>query len=179
MSNTNIKRIEDTIKVVPNFPKEGISFKDITPIFGNPLVLGLTIDELANKVKDQKFDYILGLESRGFLLGVPLALKLNIPFIPVRKKGKLPRATVSTSYALEYGSAEIEVHKEDIKPGSRVLVVDDIVATGGTLLATKELMMKLGATCEDALVLGYLEEIPGIIEKLKDNGIKLHYLFTF
>ena len=174
---TNIEKIEKTMKIVLDFPKPGISFKDITPIFANPEILKLTIDELANMVKDQKFDCIAGLESRGFLLGVPLAMKLNIPFIPVRKKGKLPRATVSAKYSLEYGIAEIEIHKDDIKPGSNVLIVDDIVATGGTLVATKQLIEQVNAKAEHVVVLGHLADMPQGVANVENNGLKLHYLF--
>ena len=174
MSNNNIKKIESTIKIIPDFPKPGVSFKDITPIFANPQILSLTIDELANCVKDKHFDYILGLESRGFLLGVALSLKLSIPFIPVRKRGKLPRATVQASYDLEYGSATIEMHKDDVKPNSKILLVDDIVATGGTLIAAKQLCEQVKAKCSDALVLGYLEGLPQGPQKLEKAGIKLH-----
>lgn len=175
---TNIEKIEKTMKVIPNFPKPGISFKDITPIFADPEIFKLTIDEFANKIKDKKFDYVLGLESRGFLLGAPLALKLGLPFIPVRKKGKLPRATVTAKYALEYGTAEIEIHKEDIKPDSKVLIVDDIVATGGTLIATKQLVEQVGAKAEDVIVLGYLGDLPFGPKRLEENGLKLHNLFV-
>ena len=174
---TNVERIEQTMKVIPNFPKPGISFKDITPIFANPEILKLTIDELANMVKDAKFDYVVGLESRGFLLGVPLAMKLNLPFVPVRKKGKLPRATVEAEYSLEYGKATIEIHKEDIKPGSNVLIVDDIVATGGTLIATKKLISQLNANVEHVVVLGHLADLPQGPELVEKSGLKLHYLF--
>lgn len=172
--NKNIEIIQNTLKVVPDFPKKGISFKDITPIFTKPDVLKLTLNEMVKTIEGQQFDVVVGLESRGFLFGVPIAQLLNIPFVPVRKKGKLPRETVSVSYALEYGQDTIEVHKEDIKPGARVLIVDDIVATGGTVLAVKEMMKKLNAKCEHLLVLGYLEELSFGPKKIEEAGIKVH-----
>ncbi|XQP54912.1 MAG: adenine phosphoribosyltransferase [Mycoplasmoidaceae bacterium] len=172
----NIITIKNTLKVVPNFPKKGISFKDITPIFTKPNVLKLTIKEMLKTLKGQKFDIVVGLESRGFWFALPIAEVLNIPFVPIRKKGKLPRTTVSASYALEYGKDTIEVHKYDIKPGSRVLVVDDIIATGGTVLAVKKMMNQLKAKCEHLLVLGYLAELPEGPKKIERAGIKVHSL---
>lgn len=174
--NKNLNTIKNTMKVVPNFPKKGISFKDITPIFTKPVVLRLTIKEMIKTLKGQKFDIVVGLESRGFWFAIPIAEALNIPFVPVRKKGKLPRRTVSASYALEYGKDTIEVHKYDIKPGSRVLIVDDIVATGGTVLAVKKMMNQLKAKCEHLVVLGYLEEFPEGPKKIEKAGIKVHNL---
>ena len=152
----NLKKIYDALKVIPNFPQQGISFKDITPIFANPKILDLTINELIKLIQtiNVKFDYIAGLESRGFLVGLPIAQKLKLPFIPIRKKGKLPRQTISAFYTSEYGKAEIEIHKDDIKPGTNVLLVDDIIATGGTILAAHTLINSLHANCHHVLVLG-------------------------
>ena len=122
----NLNLIKKTMKVVPDFPKKGISFKDITPIFANPKILKLTIKEMLNTIKGLKFDAVVGLESRGFWFAIPIATALNLPFVPVRKKGKLPRKTVSATYQLEYGNDTIQIHKNDIKPKSRVLIVDDV-----------------------------------------------------
>lgn len=175
----NVKLIEKTLKVVPGFPKPGISFKDITPIFLKPQILKLTIKELLKTIKGQKFDVVVGLESRGFWFALPIAEALNLPFVPIRKKGKLPRKTVSASYDLEYGSDTIQVHKDDIKSGSRVLIVDDIVATGGTVLAVKDLMKQCKAKANHLLVLGCLpEECPDGPKKLAKAGIKIHYLLN-
>lgn len=173
----NLNLIKNTMKVVPNFPKKGISFKDITPIFTKPKVLELTIKEMIKTLKGLKFDIVVGLESRGFWFAIPVARALGLPFVPIRKQGKLPRRTVSASYALEYGKDTIEVHKYDIKPGSRVLIVDDIVATGGTVLAVKLMMKELKAKAEHLLVLGTLEELPEGPRKLEQAGIKVHSLF--
>lgn len=174
--DNNLAIIKKTMKVVPNFPKKGVSFKDITPIFASPSVLKLTIKEMLKTIKNNKFDVVVGLESRGFWFALPVAQALNLPFVPIRKKGKLPRKTVSASYALEYGKDSIEVHKQDIKPGSRVLIVDDIVATGGTILAVKNLMKQLKARAEHLVVFGCLEELPEGPAKLKKAGIQVHSL---
>lgn len=174
--NKKLQLINDTIKIVKNFPTRGISFKDLTPILANQKVLKLTIKEMANLVKGKKFDYVAALESRGFWFGIPLAYELNLPFIPVRKKGKLPRKTLQASYDLEYGKDAIEIHKEDIKPGSRILLVDDIIATGGTIIAAKKLMDQAKAKCEDVVVIAYLDEIPEAIDRIEKAGIKVHNL---
>lgn len=132
--------IKKAIRDVPDFPKPGIIFKDITPILLDSELTKSIVDELANKQKNQKLDAIVGIESRGFWFGVMLANKLEIPFIPIRKKGKLPYKTVSYSYDLEYGSAEIEMHEDAIQPNWNVLVHDDLLATGGTAVAAAELI---------------------------------------
>lgn len=136
-----LERIDQTIRNVPDFPKPGIQFKDITPILEDPILSEEIVNELA-KVWVGKVDAIAGVESRGFLFGFPLALKLNVPFILIRKKGKLPYATVSHKYDLEYGSAEIEMHVGSVKEGMKVLVHDDLLATGGTAGAAAELIRK-------------------------------------
>ncbi len=171
-----IELIKQSIKVIPDFPKPGISFKDITPILANPFVMKDAIELLAETVKDIKFDAVVGLESRGFWFGVPLALRLGLPFIPIRKKGKLPRPTAEVEYQLEYGEDYIQVHKEDIKPGANILMVDDIVATGGTILAAKQLMEQLKAKANHLIVLGCLADLPAGPEKLQKSGISIHYL---
>ena len=172
----NKELIKNTMAVIPDFPKKGISFKDITPIFAKPEVFKITINEMINTIKDKQFDCIAGIESRGFWFGVPIAQALNLPFIPIRKKGKLPRPTVEVTYDLEYGKDTLTVHKDDIKPGSKVLVIDDVVATGGTLVAVKQMMEKLGAKCDDVLVLGYLKDLESSLTKLKEKGLNVHWL---
>lgn len=133
-------RLKDVIRDVPDFPKPGIIFKDITPIMLDPQLMRDIVAEMANDVNSLKLDAIVGIESRGFWFGIMLANKLNIPFIPIRKKGKLPYKTVSYSYDLEYGSAEIEMHEDEIKSGWNVLIHDDLLATGGTACAAAELI---------------------------------------
>ncbi|MDG1476934.1 MAG: adenine phosphoribosyltransferase [Vicingaceae bacterium] len=134
------KRLKEIIRDVPDFPKPGIIFKDITPILLDPQLTRDIIDEMANHVKALNLNAIVGIESRGFWFGIMLANKLNIPFIPIRKKGKLPYKTVSYSYDLEYGSAEIEMHQDEIKDGWNVLIHDDLLATGGTACAAAEII---------------------------------------
>ena len=140
-----MNKIEEYIVSIPDFPEEGIIFRDITSLLGNADGLQLAIDEMAALLDGLEFDVIAGLESRGFLLGMPIAYKLHKPFIPIRKKGKLPRETVEATYDLEYGTATIEVHKDDVKPGTRIVLGDDLIATGGTLEAAARLLTQQGA----------------------------------
>jgi adenine phosphoribosyltransferase len=138
-------RIKSTIRDVPDFPKPGIVFKDITPVLArHELMHGIT-DAFAKRAAGRRIDAIVGMESRGFLFGVPLAMRLGVPFVPARKPGKLPYQKVSESYALEYGSATLELHVDALERGQRALVIDDLIATGGTALATAKLIEKLGA----------------------------------
>ncbi|MGC6507000.1 MAG: adenine phosphoribosyltransferase [Myxococcota bacterium] len=138
--------IAKVIRDIPDFPKPGILFKDITPIFQHPNLLKRLIDELAVHYSSQNIEAVVGMESRGFLFGVPLALALDVPFVLARKKGKLPADTVEYSYDLEYGQATLELHSDSLKPNQNVLIIDDLLATGGTAKATQALVEKLGAT---------------------------------
>ncbi len=139
------QKIKSVIKEVPDFPKPGISFKDITPLLLEPTLVEEILEEMMVQVHPQQVEAVAGVESRGFLFGLPLAIKLGVPFIPLRKAGKLPRATLRETYALEYGEASIELHAEDISPGQRVLIHDDLLATGGTAKAAASLLQKAGA----------------------------------
>jgi len=139
-----VEGLKTAIRDIPDFPKPGIIFKDITPILLNPELCNATTDYILNSIT-QPFDAIVGVESRGFLFGLPLANKANVPFILARKKGKLPGETEAITYDLEYGSATIEIHKDHIKPDAKVLVHDDLLATGGTAKAAADLVKKLGA----------------------------------
>lgn len=136
-------QIKKVIRDIPDFPKLGIIFKDITPILKNQKLCSDIIDEFAKQVKDLEFDAIAGIESRGFLFGLMLANKVNKPFIPIRKSGKLPFKTIQQSYDLEYGSAIIEIHEDAFEPGSKILIHDDLLATGGTVEATSLLIQKM------------------------------------
>ena len=140
-----MKKIEDYITSIPDFPEPGIIFRDITTVVGDADGLKLAIDQMQEKLSGVEFDAIAGLESRGFIFGMPIAYNLGKPFIPARKKGKLPRETVSQVYDLEYGTAEIEIHKEDVKPGMKIVLIDDLIATGGTLEAAAKLFNKMDA----------------------------------
>ena len=132
--------LKDFIRDVPDFPQEGILFRDITPILKNADAFNTAIDLIRQKCSELNFDTIVGVESRGFIFGAPLACAMGKSFVPVRKEGKLPGDTISASYSLEYGSNTLEIHAGDIAPGSRVLVIDDLLATGGTIEATAELV---------------------------------------
>lgn len=139
-----MKKLEDYVVSIPDFPEPGIMFRDVTSILQDADGLNLAIEELLKELEGVEFDVIAGAESRGFIFGMPLAYALHKPFIPVRKKGKLPRETVSVSYALEYGTAEIEIHKDAITPGQKVVLIDDLMATGGTAKAMVQLVEQLG-----------------------------------
>ena len=139
-----MKKIEDYVRSIPDFPEPGIIFRDVTSILQDADGLTMAIDLMQDCLKDTDVDVIVGTESRGFMFGVPIAYNLHKPFVPVRKKGKLPCETVSRSYDLEYGSATIEMHKDSIKPGQKVAVIDDLIATGGTVEAAVKLIEELG-----------------------------------
>lgn len=136
--------LKNSIRTIPDFPKKGIMFRDITTMLLDPKAFGYAIDQLTNRYIGHDIDLVVGIESRGFILGAALAHRLNKGFVPIRKKGKLPGNVVSMEYALEYGTDKIEVHADAIKPGQRVLVVDDLIATGGTAVAACQLVEKLG-----------------------------------
>jgi adenine phosphoribosyltransferase len=140
------QRLKDAIRDVADFPKPGIMFKDITPILTNNTLCDDIVNETVKRLEGIKIDAIAGIESRGFLFGFLLAQKLRVPFIPVRKAGKLPYETISYSYNLEYGTATIEVHTDALKPGDSILIHDDLLATGGTAIAAAELVKQLGGT---------------------------------
>lgn len=139
-----MKKLEEYVVSIPDFPEPGIIFRDVTSILQDADGLQLAIDSLQKLLEGLDFDVIVGTESRGFIFGMPLAYNLKKPFVLVRKKGKLPRETISESYDLEYGSAEIEMHRDAIKPGQKVVMVDDLIATGGTIEAAARLVERLG-----------------------------------
>ena len=138
------KKLEEYVVTIPDFPEPGIMFRDITSVIQDPAGLKLAVDGLVGLLKDTEYDLVVGPESRGFIFGVPVAYLQGKGFVPVRKKGKLPRATVSQKYDLEYGQAEIEMHLDAVKPGDRVVIVDDLMATGGSAEAAAKLVEKLG-----------------------------------
>ena len=149
-----MKKIEEYVRSIPDFPEPGIIFRDITSILQDADGLHLAIDSLQDLIKDVDVDVIVGAESRGFIFGMPMAYNLHKPFVPVRKKGKLPCETISQSYDLEYGQAEIEIHKDAIRPGEKVVIVDDLIATGGTLAAACKLVEQLqGEVAQIAVVM--------------------------
>ena len=163
----NIAKIKSMIRDIPNFPKEGILFRDITTALKDAQTLRLTVDEIYEAFKDEKIDYIAGIESRGFIYGMPLAYKLNCGFIPVRKPNKLPAETISQEYELEYGKDKIEIHKDALKKGDRVLIVDDLLATGGTAAAACSLVSQVAEVIGMAFVIE-LEDLEGRKKLPKD-----------
>lgn len=139
-----VQQIKSAIRDIPDFPKQGIIYKDITPILKNPELCLQIVDAFAAELNDMQIDLIAGVESRGFLFGLPLANRLGVPFVPVRKVGKLPYTIRQKAYSLEYGTAVIEMHTDAFEPGQRVLIHDDLLATGGTALAASELVQEMG-----------------------------------
>lgn len=160
------EHLEDYVMTIPDFPEPGILFRDITSLIQDPDGLRDSVDGLIRSISGVDCDVVLGLESRGFIFGTAIAYELRKGFIPVRKKGKLPRETVSVKYDLEYGEAELEIHKDAIRPGEKVVIVDDLIATGGTLEAACKLVEKLGGTVEKISVVMELAGLKGR-ERLK------------
>ena len=154
-----MKKLEDYVVTIPDFPEPGIMFRDVTSVLQDADGLQLAINSLQDLLKDVEFDVLVGTESRGFIFGMPLAYNLHKPFVLVRKKGKLPRETVSKEYDLEYGKAVIEMHKDAIKPGQKVVLVDDLIATGGTMKAAAELVEELGG---EVVKIIFLMELAGL-----------------
>lgn len=162
-----MKKLEDYIRSIPDFPEEGIIFRDVTSVLEDADSLKMSIDSMQEKIKDIDFDVVVGPESRGFVFGMPIAYNLGKPFAMVRKKGKLPCETVSIEYELEYGTATIEMHKSSIKPGQKVVIVDDLMATGGTIEAIVKLVEQLGGEVVGAVFLIELAGLKGR-EKIKN-----------
>ncbi|MBL8001635.1 MAG: adenine phosphoribosyltransferase [Flavobacteriales bacterium] len=171
-------RLRQAIRAVPDFPKPGILFRDITPVMEDPLLSLAVVEGFREALQATPIDAIAGIESRGFLYGMPLALKLGVPFVTVRKKGKLPWRTVSHKYDLEYGSAEIEMHVDTVRPGMRVLVHDDLLATGGTAAAAAELIRREGGVVAGFSFLIELSFLNGV-ERLKAYNAPLIRLVTY
>ena len=166
-----MKELKDYVTDIVDFPEKGIIFRDITSVLQDKEGLKLAIDQLIELVKDMEFDVVAGTESRGFIFGMPLAYELNKGFIPIRKKGKLPREVISREYALEYGTATVEIHKDAIEKGQKVLLVDDLIATGGTIKASAELIEELGGEVAGAAFLIELVELKGR-EILKEYDVR-------
>ncbi len=154
-----MKKMEDYVRTIPDFPEPGIMFRDVTSVLQDPDGLKLAIDSMIKLLDGVEFDIIAGAESRGFIFGAPIAYALGKSFVPIRKKGKLPCETVSAKYDLEYGSAEIEMHKDAVKPGQKVVLVDDLIATGGTIEAGAKLVEELGG---EVVKIIFLMELAGL-----------------
>lgn len=161
MNDTPPRDFPALIRDVPDFPKPGIRFKDITPLLADPAGFSWVVETMAEPWRDQRVDCVAGIEARGFILGAALAPALGAGFVPVRKPGKLPARVLAQEYALEYGSDRLEIHVDAIRPGTRVLLVDDVLATGGTLMAARALLERAGAALVGATVLVELEALGG------------------
>jgi adenine phosphoribosyltransferase len=172
--------LKNHIRTVPDWPAPGVQFRDITPLLQNPKVFRVLIDAFVHRYMDGALrpDIVAGLDARGFILGAVVAYELNVGFVPIRKKGKLPFTTVQETYELEYGSATVELHTDAVKPGDRVLLIDDLIATGGTMMAGKKLLEKLGATVVEGAAIVDLPELGGS-EKLRAAGLPLFTLIDF
>ena len=166
----DVAELKKIIRDVPDFPKEGIIFKDITTLLNNPEALKSSFDLILQECRKYSIDKVVGIESRGFILGIPIALELNVGFVPVRKPGKLPAKTISETYELEYGTDSIEIHKDAIEPGEKVAVIDDLLATGGTAEAACNLVKKCGGEPVLAVFLIELTFLKGR-ERLKDRNV--------
>jgi adenine phosphoribosyltransferase len=171
-----MKSIEDYIKSIPDFPKPGIVFRDITGILEDADGLKITLDTLYSVLEKIEFDVVAGLEARGFLFGVPIAEHFHKPFVAVRKKGKLPRETVSIDYNLEYEQATVEIHKDSIKPGQKAIIVDDLLATGGTAKAAATLIERLGGKVE---LCAFVIELFDLKGREKLQGYRIESLVKF
>ena len=170
--------IRSHIRTVPDWPAPGVQFRDITPLLSNPRVFRVLIDEFVHRYFDVRPTAIAGLDARGFIIGSVLAYELNVGFVPIRKKGKLPFTTVAESYELEYGSATVELHTDAVKPGDRVVLIDDLIATGGTMMAGKRLLEKLGAEVIEGAAIVDLPELGGSA-RLREAALPLFTLVDF
>ncbi|MDF2843185.1 MAG: apt [Herbinix sp.] len=171
-----MKKIEEYVRSIPDFPEPGIVFRDVTSILQDKDGLRLAIDQMQELLDGLDIDVIAGPESRGFIFGVPIAYNLNKPFIPIRKKGKLPCETISMDYDLEYGKATIEMHKDAIKPGQKVVIVDDLIATGGTIEAITKLIESLGG---EVVKIIFLMELKGLEGRKKLEGYDVEAVIQY
>lgn len=170
--------IKSRIRTIPHYPHQGIMFRDITTLLKDPVGLRATIQEIAIRYQSLKIDKVVGIESRGFIIGAPVAYELNLGFIPIRKKGKLPAATVGRDYQLEYGSDGIEIHVDAIQPGERILLVDDLIATGGTAEAAAGLIQEMGGLVVECCFVIDLPDVGGRA-RLEKLGLKVFSLCEF
>jgi adenine phosphoribosyltransferase len=175
---TLIEDLKSAIRTIPDYPKPGIQFRDITTLLGDPRAFRRAIDELVQPWAGTKMDKVAGMEARGFILGGAVAHQLSAGFIPIRKKGKLPHTTVSIAYSLEYGVDEMEMHQDAVQPGERVIIVDDLIATGGTAQGAVRLLKQIGADVVAACFVIDLPELGGA-QKIRDMGVPVRTLVSF
>ncbi len=172
--------LRDNIRTVPDWPAPGVQFRDITPLLQNARVFRVLIDAFVHRYMEPELrpDIVAGLDARGFIIGAVVAYELNVGFVPIRKKGKLPFTTVEETYELEYGSATVELHTDAVKPGQRVLLIDDLIATGGTMMAGRRLLERQGAIVTEGAAIVDLPELGGST-KLRESGLPLFTLVDF
>ncbi|MBM3115543.1 adenine phosphoribosyltransferase [Jeongeupia naejangsanensis] len=178
MEPRNEDYIKARIRTVPDWPQPGVQFRDITPLLQDPKTFRVLVDTFVHRYMDQKLDVVAGVDARGFILGAVVAYELNLGFVPIRKKGKLPFATVAEEYELEYGSATVEIHCDACHAGDRVLLIDDLVATGGTMIAAAKLLTRIGATVVEAAAIVDLPELGGS-KLVIEQGIPLYTICDF
>ncbi len=181
MQNLSVNQfLRSHIRTVPDWPTPGVQFRDITPLLQNAKVFRVLIDAFVQRYMEPSMrpHVVAGLDARGFILGSVIAYELNVGFVPIRKKGKLPFTTVAETYELEYGSATVELHTDAVKPGQKVLLIDDLIATGGTMMAGKKLLEKLGAQVMEGAAIVDLPELGGS-DKLRASGLPLFTLLDF
>ena len=175
---TPAEYIKNHIRTVPNWPQAGVMFRDITPLLQNPKTFRVLIDLLVHRYMDAKLDLIAGMDARGFIIGSVVAYELNLGFVPIRKKGKLPFTTMSEEYTLEYGFSTVEIHTDACKQGDRVVLIDDLIATGGTMLAGKKLLERNGAQIVEGAAIVDLCDLGGA-DKLRQSGLSLYTVCEF
>lgn len=170
--------IRQTIRSVPDWPKPGVVFRDITPVLQDPRAFRVLIDLFVYRYMSKRLDLIAGVDARGFIVGSVLAYELNVGFVPVRKKGKLPYRTVAEEYTLEYGNATVEMHTDSVRPGQRVLLIDDLIATGGTMVAASRLLQRLGANAVEAAAMIDLPYLGGS-DAVRETGLSVYTVCSF
>ena len=176
MSDVTAAKLEAAIRNVPDFPKPGIQFKDITPVLGNAALFAGSINLLADHHADAGIDAVVGIDARGFIFAAAAALQINAAFVPIRKKGKLPHKTIEENFSLEYGEDTVAIHEDALQPGARVLLLDDLLATGGTAAAAAKLVHKVGA---EIIEIGFLIELSFLNGREKLNGHPIHSVITY
>lgn len=170
--------VRDTIRTIPDWPKPGILFRDITPVLQDALAFRTLINLFVYRYMRNRLDLVAGVDARGFIIGAALAYELKLGFVPVRKKGKLPYQTVSETYTMEYGDATVEMHTDSVRPGQRVLLIDDLIATGGTMRAASRLLQRLGANVAEGAAVIDLPDLGGA-QAVRDSGLPVYTVCAF
>lgn len=173
-----LETVRQSIRTINDWPKPGVAFRDITPVLQDPRCFRMLIDIFVSRYMRQGLDLVAGVDARGFIIGSVIAYELNLGFVPIRKKGKLPFETVGEDYKLEYGSATVEIHTDAVKPGQRILLIDDLIATGGTLLAASRLLRRLGANVVEAAAIIDLPALGGS-KLIRESGLVVNTLYEF